>query len=179
MLHLHRATNIVAGVVICILILVIVLMAFQSPLVIVMDGMSKHYAQSERKSNPITEKDVEGFVRQFLEQMFQWEKLNPELIERKISPLVTPGLLDRIKQELTQRAEKDFKGKNLSEDIANVSVTVTEKNVIATFDKVLRIDGVPLVVPSEVAFNIVRGSSTRWNPVGLLVNGMIEHEGKN
>lgn len=177
MLHLHRTINYVVGGAISILILVIVIMAFQSPLVIVMDGTDKRYAQSERRTDSITEKDVEKFVREFLEQMFHWDRLAPEVITRQISPLVTSGLLDRIRQELSQRAEKDFKGKNLSEAIANVNVTVTEKNVVATFDKVLRIDGVPLVVPSEIAFNIMRGSSTKWNPVGLYVNGLIEHEG--
>lgn len=177
MLHLHRAINYVAGGAIGILILIIVVMAFQSPLVIVMDSGIKHYAQSERKTDSITEKDVENFIRDFLQQMFNWDKLVPDVITRQVSPLVTSGLLDRIKQELMGRTEKDFKGKSLSQAIANVKVTVTEKNVIATFDKVIRIDGVPLVVPVEMAFNIVRGSSTRWNPMGLYVNGLIEREG--
>jgi len=152
-------------------------MAFQSPLVVVLDSEEKHYAQSERKTDSITEKDVESFIRDFLKQMFNWESLAPDAITRQVSPLVTPGLLDRIRQELTQRTEKDFKGKTLSQAIANVRITVSEKNVVAIFDKVLRIDGVPLVVPSEVAFNLERGSQTRWNPMGLYVNGLIEHEG--
>lgn len=177
MLHLHRAINFVAGGAIGILVLIIVVMAFQSPLVIVMDSGNKRYAQSERKTDSITEKDVENFIRDFLQQMFNWEKLVPDTITRQVSPLVTSGLLDRIKQELMGRTEKDFKGKSLSQAIANVRVTVTEKNVIATFDKVIRIDGVPLVVPVEMAFSIVRGSSTRWNPMGLYVNGLIEREG--
>lgn len=177
MLYLHRVLNSVAGGVISFLVLVLVAVAFQSPLVIVMDDGQKLYAQSERKSDSLTEKDVEKFIRDFLQQMFNWEKLDPDLITRQVSPLVTSGLFNRITQELIQRTEKDFKGKSLSQAIANVKITVTEKNVIATFDKVLRIDGVPLVVPSEMAINIVRGSSTRWNPMGLYVNGLIEHEG--
>ncbi len=177
MLHLHRTINFVVGGIVALLIIAIVVMAFQNPLVIVMADGSKHYALSERKSDSITEKDVENFVREFLEQMFKWEKLVPEVITRQISPLVTSGLLDRAKQELNERAEKSFKGKNLSQAIANVHVSVTEKNVIATFDKVLRIDGVPLVVPTEMAFSIIRGSQTRWNPMGLYVNGLVEHNG--
>lgn len=177
MLHLHRAINYVAGGMVALLIIVIVVMAFQNPLVIVMAGGNKYYAQSERKSDSLTEKDVEGFIRDFLEQMFNWENLAPEVITRQVSPLVTSGLLDRIRQELIQRTEKGFKGKKLSQAIANVRVSVTEKNVIASFDKVLRIDGLPLVVPTELAFNIVRGSQTRWNPMGLYVNGLVEHEG--
>lgn len=177
MLHLHRTINYVAGGVAAVLIVVILVMAFQSPLVVVVDAGAKRYVRSERRADEITEKDVENFVRDFLGQMFTWPKLVPETILQQVAPLATSGLLDRIKGALVQRSEKDFKGKTLSQDVANVRVSVTEKNVIASFDKVLRIDGVPLVIPTELSFSIVRGSSTRWNPMGLYVNGLVEHEG--
>ena len=173
MLHLHRVLNAVAGGVVAVLIIVIVVMSFQSPLVIVTDGFDKHYRQTERKADSITEKDVENFVREFMDQLFTWEKLSPEVILRQVSPLVTSGLLDRISLELSQKAEKDFKGKTLSQEIVGVSI----KEVIASFDKVLKINGVSIVIPSQMSFNIIRGGSTRWNPMGLYVNGLIEHEG--
>lgn len=160
-----------------VLIIAILVMVFQSPLVIVMSGDEKSYYQSERKTDAITEKDVEKFIRDFLEQMFRWDKLSPEMILRQISPMVTQGLSDRIRQELSQKTEKDFKGKTLSQSITNVHIEVTEKNVVASFDKVLRLQGIPLVVPTELAFNIIRGSQTKWNPLGLYVNGLVEHEG--
>ncbi len=159
------------------LMITILVMVFQSPLVIVIKGDEKNYYQSVRRSDAITEKDVQGFIQNFLEQMFHWEKLSPEVILQQISPLATSGLSDRIHQELVQRAEKDFKEKNISESITNVHIEVTEKNVVATFDKVLRIDGMPLVLPTELAFTIVRGNQTKWNPMGLYVNGLVEHEG--
>jgi hypothetical protein len=177
MLHLHRAINYVAGGVLGILVLSLIIMAFRSPLVIVMSGQEKHYLQSERKSDSITEKDVENFVRDFLEQMFNWNSLVPDAISKQVAPFVTAGLADKIKQELIQRTEKDFKGKTLSEGITNIQVQVTEKDVLASFDKVLRIDGTPLVVPTQMEFNIIRGSATRWNPIGLYVNGLVEHDG--
>lgn len=162
---------------IAILIVVIVTMNFQSPLVILMDGQEKRYHQTERKAESITEKDVENFVREFLEQLFTWNKLAPEVILRQVSPLVTSGLLDRISLELSQKVERDFKGKTLSQEIVGVRVQVTPKEVIASFDKVLKINGVSLVIPTQMSFNIIRGGSTRWNPMGLYVNGLIEHEG--
>jgi hypothetical protein len=177
MLHLHRAINYVAGGIIGILVLSLIVMAFRSPLVIEKTGLEKHYYQSERKSDSITEKDVENFVRDFLGQMFNWNSLTPDVILKQVAPFVTAGLADKIKQELIQRTEKDFKGKALSEGITNIQVQVTEKDVLASFDKVLRIDGTPLVVPTQIEFNIIRGSSTRWNPIGLYVNGLVEHVG--
>lgn len=177
MLHLHRVLNAVAGAAIAVLMIVIVAMSFQSPLVILMDGEEKHYRQTERKSDSITEKDVEKFVREFLEQLFNWNQLAPEVIIRQVSPLVTSGLLERIRLELSQKVEKDFKGKTLSQEIVGVNVKVTPKEVIASFDKVLKINGVSIVIPSQMAFNIIRGGSTRWNPMGLYVNGIVEHEG--
>lgn len=166
-----------AGGVVAVLIIVIVAMNFQSPLVILMDGHEKSYRQTERKSDSITEKDVEKFVREFLEQLFNWNQLTPEVIIRQVSPLVTSGLLERIRLELWQKAEKDFKGKTLSQEIVGVNVKVTPKEVIASFDKVLKINSVSIVIPSQMAFNIIRGGSTRWNPMGLYVNGIVEHEG--
>ncbi len=177
MLHLHRILNAVAGGVVAILIIVIVVMSFQSPLVIVTDGFDKHYHQTERKADSITEKDVENFVRDFMDQLFNWDQLAPEVILRQVSPLVTSGLLDRIRLELSQKVEKDFKGKTLSQEIVRIKIQVTSKEVIASFEKVLKINGVSLVIPTQMAFNIIRGSSTRWNPMGLYVNGLIEHEG--
>ena len=162
-----------------ILIGVIVVMSFQSPLVVLTRDNEKRYYQTERKPDSITEKDVENFVRDFLEQLFSWEQLAPEMIMRKVSPLVTSGLLDRIRQELAQKTEKDFKGKTLSQDIVAVKIQVTPKEVIASFDKVLKINGVFLVIPTQMAFNIISGSPTQWNPMGLYVNGLVEHEGKN
>lgn len=155
------------------------MISLQDPLVVVLGDDFKQYVQGKRTKNSVTEKDVERFVMEFLPQMFVWDELLPEKILRQISPFVTEGLLARFKLELTKRSEKDLKGKKLSQSIANAKILVTEKNVIANFDKVLRIDGIPLVVPSEISFNIIRGSQTRWNPVGLYVNGLIEHEGKN
>jgi hypothetical protein len=176
-LHLHQTLNLVAGGTVALLILAIVIMAFQSPLVVVVDTNGKHYVQSERKADSFSEKDVENFVRDFLVQAFEWKKLAPDVIVRQVSPFSTSGFVERLRDDLTRRAEKDFKGKNLSQAVANIHVQVTDKNVIATFDKVLRIDGFPLVVPSEVALSIIRGSSSKWNPMGLLVNGLVEHEG--
>lgn len=179
MLHLHRALNFVAGGVVAVLIGVIVMMAFQSPLVIVTSGQEKRYYQTERKPDSITEKDVENFVRDFLEQLFTWDELAPEVILKRVTPLVTSGLLDRIRQELIQKTQKDFKGKTLSQEIVGVKIQVTPKEVIASFDKVLKINRVSLVIPTQMAFNIIGGGSTRWNPMGLYVNGLTEHEGRN
>lgn len=179
MLHLHRVLNFVGGGVALVLIGVIVVMSFESPLVIITSGFEKHYYQTARKPNSITEKDVENFVRDFLEQLFTWDQLSPEVIINRVSPLVTSGLLDRIRQELAQKVEKDFKGKTLSQEIVGVKIQVTPKEVIASFDKVLKINGVSLVIPVQMAFNIIGGGVTRWNPMGLYVNGLVEHEGKN
>lgn len=177
MLHLHRAINYMAGAVVGFMTIALVVMAFRAPLVVVMRGQEKHYYQSVRKSDSITEKDVENFVRDFLESMFNWNSLIPDVILKQVAPFVTTGLSEKISRELIRLVDKDYKGKSLSAGITNIQVQVTEKDVLATFDKVLRIDGMPLVVPTQMKFNIIRGSSTSWNPIGLYVNGLVEHEG--
>lgn len=176
MLHLHRIINCVAGGVVVFMIITLVVTTFRSPLVIVMRGQEKQYYQSERKPNSITEKDIENFVYVFIERMLSWEKLEPIAILKQVEPFITSGLRDKLRADLIERAEKDFKGKSLSEGVTNIKVQVTDKDVVASFDKVLRIDGIPLVIPAQMAFNIVRGTSTEWNPMGLYVNGIVEHE---
>lgn len=164
---------------IAILIVVIVAVSLQDPFVVIWEeGGKKTYALARRKADSITESDIQSFMLAFLRQLLEWEKLDTDAILHQVSPLVTQGLLERLKQELTQKTEKEFRGKLLSQAITNVKIIVTEKDVIATFDKVIRIDGIPLVVSSEIAFNLIRGSQSRWNPMGLYVNGMIEREGQ-
>jgi phosphohistidine swiveling domain-containing protein len=66
----------------------------------------------------------------------------------------------------------------LDQYTAKIEVIVNEKEALAKFDKIVRFNGVPLIVPTEASFQIVKDSPSVWNPYGVLVNGVIEHETK-
>ena len=78
---------------------------------------------------------------------------------------------------MLERKNKDFKGQEVSQDIAHIKVKISEKEIIVTFDKIFHIASIPLVVPTQVSVQIINGATTKWNPMGLYVNGILEHEG--
>ena len=135
------------------------------------------YEFAHRKNVTIDEGAIEDFLAKFLHLLFDWKNFNPNDVIKAASPFATDGLLEKLKVELTDRREKDFKGKTISQGITNLEFNFSKDQVVATFDKVLRVNGIPLVIPTEIAFSLIKRSSTSFNPVGLLVNGIVEHEG--
>jgi hypothetical protein len=79
---------------------------------------------------------------------------------------------------LKLRKEKEFFGKKIQQAVAGISVQVTKESTIAVFDVVLRVNNIPLIVPTQVALYLVKGVPTEWNPMGLYVNNITTHEGR-
>lgn len=150
---------------------------FRAPLV-VFEGEKGRipYLASSKKLN-IDEEQIQRFVTEFLYLYNKWEKLEPNDITKQIEPYTSDELLSKIRDILNQRKNRDFKGREVSQDIAHLKVQVSEKAIIASFDKVLHLNSIPLIVPTQVSFQLTNGNSTKWNPLGLYVNGMLEHEG--
>ena len=150
---------------------------FRPPLV-VFEGEKGRipYLASTKKLN-IDEEQIQRFVTEFLYLYNKWEKLEPNDIAKQIEPYTSDELLSKIRDILNQRKNRDFKGREVSQDIAHLKVQVNEKAIIASFDKVLHLNSIPLIVPTQVSFQLTNGNSTKWNPLGLYVNGMLEHEG--
>ena len=150
---------------------------FRPPLV-VFEGEKGRipYLASSKKLN-IDEEQIQRFVTEFLYLYNKWEKLEPNDITKQIEPYTSDELLSKIRDILNQRKNRDFKGREVSQDIAHLKVQVSEKAIIASFDKVLHLNSIPLIVPTQVSFQLTNGNSTKWNPLGLYVNGMLEHEG--
>ncbi len=150
---------------------------FRPPLV-VFEGEKGRipYLASSKKLN-IDEEQIQRFVTEFLYLYNKWEKLEPNDIAKQIEPYTSDELLSKIKDILNQRKNRDFKGREVSQDIAHLKVQVSEKAIVASFDKVLHLNSIPLIVPTQVSFQLTNGNSTKWNPLGLYVNGILEHEG--
>ncbi len=127
---------------------------------------------------PISEEAVEEFVKKFLHIRYEWDKLNPQAKRQSLSPIVTSALQQKLFKLLTHLKNKEFQGKETSQAIVNVEVSVTKEKVVASFDKLLRLEGVPIPVPTTLSLHIIQGTPNIWNPIGLLVNGVIEHQEK-
>lgn len=63
-------------------------------------------------------------------------------------------------------------------NVGEINVSVTDKEVVAQFDRVIRLKGLPLISVTQISLQILKDSPNKWNPLGLYVNGLIEHEVK-
>ncbi len=178
LLRTHKLINL-GLVVVCVLqVFVIGWMYVADPIVVIKDGDQQQYLAGQRESLPISEVAVEEFVRKFLRIRYEWDKLDPKAKQQSLSPITTSGLHQKLFKLLTHLKDKEFQGKETSQAIVNVKVSVTKEKVVASFDKLLQLEGVPIPVPTTVSLNIIKGTSSVWNPIGLLVNGVIEHQSK-
>ena len=173
LLRTHKLINL-GLIVVCVLqILVIWVMYFNDPIVVIQNGEDQQYFLGQRVNIPISEETVKIFVRDFLKIRYEWKEFDPESMSKSLSPIATKSLNNKLFDLLTME-EKEFRGKKTSQAITNIVVNVSQDEVVASFDKLLRIESIPVPIPTTVSLNIVRGSSNVWNPIGLFVNGIIE-----
>lgn len=153
-------------------------LANQNPIVVLARDNEFTYYQGQRLKVPLNELNIKHFVEKFVERYYNWDDLNPEIIFKNVEPFITDGLKENTLLNLRNRKEKDFLGKKLQQAVAGLSVQVTKDSTIAVFDVVLRVDSIPLVVPTQVLLQLVKGIQTDWNPMGLYVNNITIHEGR-
>lgn len=178
LLRTHKLINL-GLVVVCVLqVFVIGWMYVADPIVVIKDGNKQQYLAGQRASLPISETAVEELVREFLHIRYEWDKLDPQAKRQSLTPIVTDGLRQKLFKVLTHLKDKEFQNKETSQAIVNVKVSVTKEKVVASFDKLLRLAGVPIPVPTTLSLHIIKGTPNVWNPIGLLVNGVIEHQAK-
>lgn len=178
LLRTHKLINL-GLVAVCVLQLFIIgWMYAADPIVVIRGGNKQEYLAGQRASLPISEAAVEEFVRKFLHLRYEWHKLDPQAKQKSLSPIVTDGLQKKLLKLLTHLKDKEFQGKETAQAIVNIKVSVTKEKVVASFDKLLRVEGVPIPVPTTLSLHIIQGKPNVWNPIGLLVNGVIEHQEK-
>ena len=178
LLRTHKLINL-GLVTVCVLqVFVIGWMYVADPIVVIRDGDQQQYHAGQRANLPISEAAVEEFVRKFLHIRYEWHKLNPVEKRQSLTPIVTSGLQKKLFKLLTHLKDKEFQGKETSQAIVNVDVSVTKEKVVVSFDKLLRLADVPIPVPTTLSLHIIQGTPNTWNPIGLLVNGVIEHQEK-
>ena len=154
----------------------ILVISFRPPLVVLKEAGDVDYLKGRYEAVEISEKTIEKLVRKFIHYRYEWRELNPERIARNFYPLTTKEAGKKIKAAITKLKEQNFKGKRVSQSVTNVKVQVTKKKVAASFDKILKLEGLPLPIPTHILLNIVKGESTVWNPEGLYIHGIIERQ---
>ena len=148
----------------------------RDPFVVVMSQNERIWVESQKKNVPIEREEIVEIIKRFIEKRYQWKKMNLDEVLHHIQPITTTGLLEKIKGDLLQFIKTDLSKKNFQQAVANIEVNVSEQSITASFDRVIRLDGLPLVAPLQLSLELIRGSRTRFNPVGLYINGIIEHQ---
>lgn len=181
---LNRFLKIYKGIGIGLIILSLILgidcifLATKRPIVVVQNKSEFSYHQGRYLHVELTENNIKQFVENFVIKYYNWNDLNPDVILKNIEPFITDGLKESTLANLKNRKEKEFFGKKLEQEVAGIVVQVTKEATIAIFDIVLRVDNIPLIVPTQVALQLVKGVQTDWNPLGLYVNNITIHEGR-
>lgn len=178
MLFIYKAVGAALALVCLCLVILALVLTNRNPIVAINAGGETLYYSGQKMNVDLNEATIKRFIERYIRLGYEWDTLNPEKITQQIAPLVTEGFREKEFFVLKQRKEKEFIGKSIKQDIAGLSVQVTKESTIAIFDVVLRIDGVPLIVPTQVSFELVKGNTTEWNPVGLYINGETFHEVK-
>ncbi|MEZ4743999.1 MAG: hypothetical protein R3B45_16385 [Bdellovibrionota bacterium] len=178
LLRTHKLINFSLLIICLIQLIIIILINFEDPIVVIKENQKQYYQMGHREDIPLSEEVVRDVVERFLRLRYEWSDLDPKSIETSLSPLVTKGLKGKLYQVLSHLKENEFQGKKTSQSIVNLEIQVTKENIIASFDKLLRIENIPIPVPTTVSLSIIRESPNYWNPTGLMVNGLIEHQSK-
>ena len=143
------------------------------PIVIVKEGSTKTYHVGTRKKTTLTKEDITRFVENFITRRYTVKEFNPDKLTEKLSCIATRNFLAKLKKILGTRKHNNGKTK-IEQYAAFIKSTVKDGKALATFDKVLRINGVPIASTVELSLQIVERERTECNPQGLYVNGVKE-----
>ena len=177
LIHFYRLLAAGLGVLSVLLLILTVVFSFRDPIVVVKSATEQEFYPSSRAPASIEKTDVEHITRKFLKALYVWPEFNGQTLAKEISPYAEDALVKKVTELQAVKFGKDFKGKKLAQEISFVQVKVLDDRVVCSFDRILKIEGIPLVIPTEVTLSMLRGDSTRENPMGVFVSGILEHEG--
>jgi hypothetical protein len=148
---------------------------FRNPIVIVRTDNAQEFYPTERRKTPIEKPDVEAFTKRYLASLYAWREFDGGKIGREIAPFSEDALVPKVVDAQSQKYVKELKGKHLAQAITFVDVQVLDDRVVCRFDRVLKIEGIPLVIPTEVTLSLIQGDQTRLNPIGIYVTAIMEN----
>jgi hypothetical protein len=175
-LKLYQLATAFLALVVLFLILLVFLVLNPDPIVI-SDQSPKEYRIGKYIATGPTQEDVQIFLTEFIRLRYQMTNGEIDKTVGNIRPLSTEGYIQALLKEVKEGVSGGGVA-NVDQYAANIETIVNEKEALAKFDKIIRINGIPLLVPTEMSFQLIRTKPTKWNPYGILVNGVIEHENK-
>ena len=146
------------------------------PPIVVVKEKGKKYHMGKREEIDITEEDVRGFASEFIGRLHTWENFHPDKILEGISCIVTPGFRGRLKKTLGDKEYEGKDGQSLEQYAAFIKPRLAEGRTFVSFDRIVRVGGIPLATSMEAALGVVQDGRTPCNPIGLYVDSLSEYE---
>jgi hypothetical protein len=174
-IHFYKMMSIGLGALALFVLIFTVMAYFRDPIVVVRTRVAQEFYGVNRTEVKIGKSEIEDFVYQYLKALYVWESFDPIRIAAEIRPFSNDGLVQKIMETQTRKFGKVHE-KKIAQDLAFVKVHVSDDHVTATFLRILTVEGIPLVVPTELTFSLIEGRRTRFNPMGVYVSGITESE---
>ena len=175
-LHVYKLLALGLGSICTLMLVAFLVQQFQNPIVVVARAHEVEFYPSERKSAPLERAEVESFTKDFLVGLYVWSEFSADKITHAIAPFTEDGLAPKVIGVQSQKYLKELSGKHLAQSLAFVQVSVLTDRVVARFDRILKIEGIPLVIPTEVTLSMIQGEPTKFNPMGIYVGGITESD---
>jgi hypothetical protein len=176
-LHLYQFLVIGLGIFGTMMVLTLIVQNYRNPIVVVRSQGDQEFYPTERKRAPLEKADIELFTKRFLASLYVWNEFNGEKLNHEVTPFAEAGLVQKIIDAQNSKFSKELKGKHLAQAITFVRVELFDDRVVSKFDRILKIEGIPLVIPTEVTLSMIQGTPTRLNPMGIYVSGITEADG--
>ncbi len=177
LLHLYRVLSVALGMLAVSMLVVTLVVSFRDPILVIRSEGLQEFYPSSRARAVVEKNDVEAFSKRFLAALYVWPVFDAQALAKEIGPFAEEALISKVIETQIQKYGKDFKGKKISQAITFVNVHVMPDRVVCNFDRVLKIEGIPLLIPMEVTLSMIQGGATRLNSMGVYVSGILEREG--
>ncbi len=174
----YRITCLILGGCLIITLSILAYVASLPPVVVEKGNNEVIRYHSTRKNNPIGKNEIKRFVKTFIKANYEWKKFERKTMLFNIRPFVTDDFYSLVSKNSKKKVAKPDGEDKFSQYVGEINVSVTDKEVVAQFDRVIRLKGLPLISVTQISLQILKDSPNKWNPLGLYVNGLIEHEVK-
>lgn len=180
--YLHRTERFHKRIISCllgvigILVLAVLFTRNTKPLVVEKDHLVYRALFVDKSEIKPTKEALAELITAFIKARYEWESFEPQIIIKKLEPFTTEALRSKLLDEIGKKGFQNKPGESVEQSIARIKPNISDKAILASFDRILRINGIPVVVPTEISLLLAEGPKTFFNPIGLYINGLIEHE---
>jgi len=124
----------------------------------------------------VTEDQVKLLVKDFINRRFNWDQYDESVIYGSITPLLSRSLKRKILKSLKDQRKQMGDGE-VSQYVGKIDVQINDQGkIIASFDKILRLKGLPLITESQLKIGISEGARSPENPWGIYINSLVSYD---